>query len=130
MDGSLARDGAGDKFVGSHACLLAILDDLYDGSFPDELAALGVVNLAGFEEHHGVGLTGVDVQRASLPPLIEHLNDPRQIQVRQISAERSLRRGEHLGWLESVPGTKHERADVRGNVSRIPAAVDEIIAAG
>src|ERR1700675_3175153 len=76
MNGSLVRDRPGEKFVGSDARVLAILDDLNDGFLSDELAAFRVVNFAVHEEHHGVDFTGVDVQRAGLPPLIEHLMIP------------------------------------------------------
>lgn len=68
MDGSLIRDRAGNKFVGSHAGLLAVLNDLDDRLFSDELAAFHMVNFAALKEHNRVDFTRVNVQRVDSMP--------------------------------------------------------------
>ena len=44
-------------------------------------AALGVMNLSSFKKNYPVGFAGIDVQRAGLARLAEHLNNSREIEV-------------------------------------------------
>ena len=101
-----------------------------DGFIAEERAAFGVKDFAAFEENNPVGFARVDVQRAGLMRLAEHLNHARQIEMREAAAQGRLRGRKHLRGLKAVLAADEKAPHVRGDVRGRQAAIHIIIAAG
>ncbi len=116
--GALRGGGAVDEFVNAFHRALAGGDDLGDGFIAEEHAAFGVNDFATLEENNSVGIHGVDVQRAGLAGLAEHLDYAGQIEMLEIAAQVGFGAGEHLRGLKTVLTADQKTAHVRGDVRR------------
>ena len=94
-----------------------------------EGAAFGVGDLAGVEEEDGVGVFSVDVQRASLMGVAEHLHHAGEIVVSEAAAEAGVRLREHLRGLEAVGFADDDLFYVTGDGAGSEFAVDVVVAA-
>ena len=73
-------------------------------------------DFAALEENDPVNVARVDVQRAGLPRLAEHLDDAGKIEMRKAAAQRRLRGRKHLRGLKAVLAADEKIAHVRGDV--------------
>ena len=97
-----ARGRAVHKFVNASAALHAALHNVDDGFVAEESAAFGVSDFAGVEEEHRVGFAGVDVKRAGLVRVAEHLHHAGKIVMREAAAEAGVRLARAFAWAESL----------------------------
>ena len=65
------------KFINAFRSALASLNDFRNSFVAKECTALGVMNLSSFKKNNSIGFAGIDVQRAGLARLAEHLNNSR-----------------------------------------------------
>src|SRR5258708_40286333 len=85
---------------------------------PDQVAALSVVDVAVLEEINSGDVPRVDVERATLPRMRQHLQHSGQFHVRKAAAQRRIGRPEHLHWLETFGTAAQKSLDLGGNQLR------------
>ena len=96
----------------------------------EEAAAFRVGDFACVKKKHGVGFARIDVQRAGLVRVAEHLHDAREIVVREAAAEAGVRLRQHLRRLKSFRFADDDALDVRGDRRWRGLAVDVVVATG
>ena len=97
-------------------------------SSPKSDAAFGVIDVACVEEEHCVGRTRVDVKRAGLASVAEHLQHAGKIVMRQAAAEARVGLREHLRRLEAFGLADDDVSNVRRDDRGLPLAVDVVVA--
>jgi len=78
---ALRGGGAINKLINAFVGGVATPDDLSNSFVAEECAALSVDNLTAAKKNDAIGFACVDVQRARLAGLSEHLNHAREIEM-------------------------------------------------
>src|SRR5262249_54932350 len=114
-DSMLSRGRAVDEFVDAGIVPHAALKDVNDRFIAEKCAAFGVRDFSSVEEEQRVGIPGVDVERASLVRVPEHLHDPRKIVMAKATAEAGVSLRKHLGGLKAFGFADDDIANVSGD---------------
>jgi len=72
------------------------------GFVTEQVSTLSVSDFARIEEKYCIRCVSIDVQRASLARVAEHLHHPRQVVVSQVAAQAGVRLGQHLRGLKTL----------------------------
>ena len=115
----LRRSGTIDKFVDASPAMDAALDNVDDGFVAKKAAAFRVRDGASVEEKDGIGGRRVDVERAGLAGLSEHLEHTGKIVMGEAATEAGISLGEHLRGLEALGFADDDVANVRGDNRRL-----------
>ncbi len=100
-----------------------------DGFIAEQISALRVGNRSGIVKQYAVGFAGIDVQRACLVRVPQHLHDAREVVVRQVAAKTGVGLVQHLRGLKPFRFADENLLDVGSNNRGLPVAVDVIVAA-
>src|SRR5262249_16312809 len=96
----------------------------------EKCAAFGVRDFSSVEKEQGVGIAGVDVQRASLVRMPEHLHDAGKIVMAKATAEAGVSLRKHLGGLKAFGFADDDVANVSSDHRGRAAAIDIVVTAG